>query len=224
MKKLLPILVIVMLFVAGGTTYYAYSVYTGGNDKDIETVKVDNEDYSVEQLEILSSTEKSLNEHYQKGEYLYAIESFKNVFKDSSLIVEPTDEILEIYNKVVYTYFDSIDKFNGDIHSRVQQKWLSEENIELINSRFNNEITLYEQEKIIQQEEEEKRKEQIDKEKRAKEGVRIGMTAEEVLMSNWGTPRDINKTTTTYGTREQWVYRNNNYLYFEDGILVTIQN
>ncbi|OPY59456.1 MAG: hypothetical protein A4E55_00226 [Pelotomaculum sp. PtaU1.Bin035] len=56
------------------------------------------------------------------------------------------------------------------------------------------------------------------------QGVRIGMTQQEVLNSSWGKPKSVNKTTTQYGIHEQWVYGNNNYLYFEDGILTTIQN
>lgn len=51
----------------------------------------------------------------------------------------------------------------------------------------------------------------------------IGMTEAEVLGSYWGEPDDINTTTTTSGTEEQWVYDGRGYLYFEDGILTTIQ-
>lgn len=65
---------------------------------------------------------------------------------------------------------------------------------------------------------------QADIAKRKSEGVRIGMTKDEVLASNWGKPKSINKTTGSYGTHEQWVYGGNNYLYFENGILKTIQN
>lgn len=62
-------------------------------------------------------------------------------------------------------------------------------------------------------------------EQRKREGVQIGMTAERVLQSSWGKPERVNRTTSPRGTREQWVYRgHNNFLYFEDGILVTIQN
>ena len=50
------------------------------------------------------------------------------------------------------------------------------------------------------------------------------MTKQEVLDSSWGKPEEINTTTTKFGVNEQWVYANYNYLYFEDGILVTIQN
>ena len=56
------------------------------------------------------------------------------------------------------------------------------------------------------------------------QGVRIGMIQQEVLNSSWGKPKSVNKTTTPYGVHEQWVYGGNNYLYFEDGILTTIQN
>lgn len=53
-------------------------------------------------------------------------------------------------------------------------------------------------------------------------GVIIGMTVEQVLASQWGEPQRINTTTSTFGTREQWVYGNGHYLYFKDGILVSI--
>ncbi len=59
--------------------------------------------------------------------------------------------------------------------------------------------------------------------KAKQEGVSIGMTQQEVLNSNWGNPKEINKTTTAYGTSEQWVYYGNKYLYFDDGILTAIQ-
>lgn len=75
-------------------------------------------------------------------------------------------------------------------------------------------------------------KEKATKEKAAKElakkkkmeGVNIGMTKEDVLASSWGKPNEINRTINQYGTREQWCYGNGNYLYFDDGILTSIQN
>lgn len=57
-----------------------------------------------------------------------------------------------------------------------------------------------------------------------KSGVRLGMSVEQVLASNWGKPMSVNKTTTTRGSSEQWVYGSNNYLYFDNGILTSIQN
>ena len=56
--------------------------------------------------------------------------------------------------------------------------------------------------------------------------VRIGWS-KYAAQESWGRPNDINKTTTSSGVREQWVYREKNYknkyLYFENGILTTIQ-
>lgn len=53
--------------------------------------------------------------------------------------------------------------------------------------------------------------------------VKIGMT-KEMARESWGIPEDINKTTNQYGTFEQWVYGGGNYLYFDNGVLTTIQN
>ena len=52
----------------------------------------------------------------------------------------------------------------------------------------------------------------------------IGMTKSEAENSTWGRPNKINKTTTAYGTHEQWVYGNGKYLYFDNGKLTSIQN
>lgn len=51
----------------------------------------------------------------------------------------------------------------------------------------------------------------------------IGMTAEDVRHSTWGEPQKINTTTTAYHTTEQWCYSNYRYIYFEDGIVTSIQ-
>lgn len=56
----------------------------------------------------------------------------------------------------------------------------------------------------------------------AKGKVHIGMTKEQAIAA-WGNPGDINKTTSSFGVHEQWVY-GSSYLYFEDGILTTVQN
>lgn len=61
------------------------------------------------------------------------------------------------------------------------------------------------------------------KQKKRKEGVLIGMTQQDAIDSSWGKPNKINRTTTSNGVREQWVY-GGNYLYFQNGILTTIQN
>lgn len=59
---------------------------------------------------------------------------------------------------------------------------------------------------------------------KARGGVSIGMTAKQVRASNWGGPESINRSTGSYGTHEQWVYGGGNYIYFENGIVSSIQN
>ena len=56
--------------------------------------------------------------------------------------------------------------------------------------------------------------------------VKIGMSEYQVIVS-WGKPDDINRTTTSSTSSEQWVYSSrysSKYLYFKNGELTTIQN
>ena len=59
------------------------------------------------------------------------------------------------------------------------------------------------------------------------EKVKRGMTKEQAIYS-WGRPDDINSSTGSWGTHDQWVYRrgelSTQYLYFENGILTSWQN
>jgi len=50
----------------------------------------------------------------------------------------------------------------------------------------------------------------------------MGMAQNEAILT-LGKPKDINTTVTKYGTDEQWVYKNNTYLYFTDGVLKSWQ-
>jgi hypothetical protein len=56
-----------------------------------------------------------------------------------------------------------------------------------------------------------------------KGSVLTGMT-EEQARASWGETSKVNRTTTQYGVHEQWVYGLSSYLYFDDGILTSIQN
>lgn len=53
--------------------------------------------------------------------------------------------------------------------------------------------------------------------------IRIGMT-KNMCRDSWGEPDDINKSSGSWGVHEQWVYGTSSYLYFENGILTSIQN
>lgn len=56
-----------------------------------------------------------------------------------------------------------------------------------------------------------------------KKDPKIGMNEFEVLNSTWGEPKKKNITETQNGKHEQWVYSNNKYIYFENGIVTSIQ-
>lgn len=58
----------------------------------------------------------------------------------------------------------------------------------------------------------------------AKGEIAIGMDADQVIAA-WGKPYQVNKTTTGTSTHEQWVMHQHGstYLYFDNGILRTIQ-
>ena len=60
--------------------------------------------------------------------------------------------------------------------------------------------------------------------------VKLGWS-EEMCRESWGSPSDINTTTGSWGVHEQWVYEvsyedyyNMRCLYFENGVLTTIQD
>lgn len=64
---------------------------------------------------------------------------------------------------------------------------------------------------------------QLQQEENKSRPPQIGMNSTQVMGSAWGTPQHINKTTTTYGTTEQWVYPGFKYVYFENGVVTSIQ-
>ena len=52
----------------------------------------------------------------------------------------------------------------------------------------------------------------------------VGMSKLEVEASSWGKPQSKNVTNTADNTSEQWVYSNNEYIYFENGVVTAIQS
>lgn len=68
-----------------------------------------------------------------------------------------------------------------------------------------------------------KKQESIQRAAKRKEGVSVGMSAQDALDSSWGKPRKINRTIHADFVQEQWVY-GGSYLYFENGVLTSIQN
>ncbi|WP_449619971.1 hypothetical protein [Robertmurraya sp. Marseille-Q9965] len=88
---------------------------------------------------------------------------------------------------------------------------------------FNDYETFISDELTAYKKQEEEYIQEMIEEKEESTTIRIGMTPDEVV-EKWGKPEDINRTITAFSTSEQWVYPNYVYLYFDDGILTTIQN
>lgn len=61
--------------------------------------------------------------------------------------------------------------------------------------------------------------------------IAVGMTRDQVVAA-WGWPQDVNRTTTAFGTDEQWCYRDRHdryalahaFVYFSGGLVQSIQD
>ncbi len=167
----------------------------------------------------------------EKGNYYSAYKVFetaKNCIKDidnekSNAMAAKQKEIYDKSKEDAKEFL--IDKINSsEIDNNISYSLVKgyidivkdEELIKLYNEWNEKNETLKKEKQAIEKQKEKERKKQ--------EGVRIGMSKQDVLDSMWGEPIKINNTVTRYGTHEQWVYPNNNYLYFENGKLTSIQN
>jgi len=68
-----------------------------------------------------------------------------------------------------------------------------------------------------------KEAEEANKIKPGSRKVRMGMSTYEAELS-MGKPYDINRTTSKYGTHEQWCYKGGVYLYFDNDVLTSWQD
>ena len=79
------------------------------------------------------------------------------------------------------------------------------------------------EEPVAREKEAEAKQEEINKSLIAERKVRIGMTADQCVQA-WGLPQEGVNTTITRNVRhEQWCYGDGRYLYFDNGVLVSIQ-
>lgn len=160
--------------------------------------------------------------HIENGEFTDAYICYSSAIRDiSGIDTEKRQSIVEKREKIKSS---ACELFKNKLKEKIGAKDYSEylstyEN--LVNESDDDELKSVYNQYLTEQSELKKTKE---KEKKKKEGVYIGMTKQQVLDSMWGEPIKINTTTTRYGVNEQWVYPNNNYLYFENGKLTAIQN
>jgi len=160
--------------------------------------------------------------------------AFKKYGEAQELEKKGIDEsVIKDVQEVEIKYYFALDKLKSVkfIPSKIQKQVTELEKALQERENYYKPIV----DKYTEQREEERKQQQIEDEKREfyskansrtenPRTVSIGMTREEVLTEGWGRPRDVNKTTTANTVSEQWVYSGYKYLYFEDGILTTIQD
>ena len=186
------------------------------------------------------------NKYIQEQKYIEAYNLYDTVIRDNKDI---NKEIIDLaankQNEIKEQMIQQViaqgqEKINNKEYSSAQTllgkyKDFGNKTIVDMYNNATNEVNRIEAEKKAQEEAERKAREKKEAEERAKreaeekarkksQGVRIGMTKQDVLDSSWGKPNHINTTTTKYGVHEQWCYDGYNYLYFENGILTSIQN
>ena len=159
----------------------------------------------------------------EEEEYFSAYTCYNNAYRESCTLndEEKKNNALTKKTQLKDKAINELkDKFNQKIQDKDYSGYYSSEE-EFIKSCEDNELN----EIYAKYTEDKKNKEwEEEKAKRKSQGVSLGMTKQQVIDSSWGEPNDINTSIGSWGVHEQWVYGNGNYLYFENGILTSIQN
>lgn len=215
-------------------------IYSTGNEMELFLL------YCIEKLEILSNNkiEKIYYSNIQYDDNQNMIVNEKN-FTASYMIFQLTSETETFYQDVFGTgtsngsivlttknyKFDTMDeainglnKFCGST-DKFSSNNIVEIDKQMIDNIFSNEniefLKLYQKYREIYKNEREQEK--ITKELNKPKEPAIGMTKEQILNSTWGSPNKKNVTENAYGTHEQWVYDKGRYIYFDNGIVTSIQ-
>ncbi|MGE6627763.1 hypothetical protein [Bacillus pumilus] len=163
--------------------------------------------------EVISKTAE-LKEVFQKDYYFIA-----SAFKKNK---ELNEKKTNVENYDSYAYIEAmLDKVKySNVHTDLKLKQIKKDNLDRIKSLENlkNQNAARDKNEI----EEYERKKQIEERTLNPQDVSIGMTENDVLLNGWGRPTKVNTNVTKNRTLNQWVYKGNKYLYFEDGILTSI--
>lgn len=152
----------------------------------------------------------------------YMEENYKNC-KDCYSTVEITYQPSNDYYLVIGYFADMIgpkdnlsvvenNLSNGFSESRVYHK--TEQEADEANERIVEANRKYKEERSARLKQEYENEQGI-----ANSIPQVGMTKAQVRKSLWGSPDDINKTTYSWGTTEQWVYDDKGYVYFKNDIV-----
>lgn len=201
----------VLEYIEEGNYLKAYRKLIGFstyNEEQEQTVSQKKKDITKNALSQLSEVVKNLIEQKQWDKALKELEK-NRLLKDTNI--------------------DSLRKqIEDELKQQKEQKEAKEAEEEQQKENEKKAKEAEEKEKKEAKEAEEKKQKEIkeaeEKARKKSQGVNLGMSKQDVLDSSWGTPNKVNTTTTKYGVHEQWCYSGNNYLYFENGKLTSIQN
>ena len=226
----------------------------GNDDKDLITMledikKKETSNKKIEERYLKATSYSSIikiNQYIEEQKYKEAYDLLETVIidnkeKNQDIVDIATNKQNEIKDKALeQIIIQAQEKINAQDYSSAKTllekyKDLGNQTILDMYNNATNEVNRIETEKKAREEaeriarekkeaEEKAKREAEEKARKKSQGVRIGMTKQDVLDSSWGKPDHINTTTTKYGVHEQWVYGGGNYLYFDDGILTSIQN
>ncbi|PRS80656.1 MULTISPECIES: hypothetical protein [unclassified Bacillus (in: firmicutes)] len=239
MKRLFLVLsvLIVTLFGCSNQSVSSSSKSSSNNKKEVSS-----EEKETKKQHNLSSEDKKIINLIKNKEFDHVIKEtgeLQNEFKKDYYFIASAYKKLEqlkgakvsLDNYDDYTYVDAmLDKVKyKNSHADLDFLQTQENNKKHIDALQNDKDDQI-QENIKEIEEAEKysaireRATVIEERTNSHQSVSVGMSKEEVLIEGWGKPEKINKTQTADHTMEQWIYKGNKYLYFENGILSTISN
>lgn len=191
---------------------------------DLENYKKELSYYKTQEAE---KTKERIKEHNEEVKRQNKIESQRFFDKISAQKRKDSLLIIEIRQKTIN---DSIEyekeKTTNEAIEKVRQK--QEVKRQITQKKYD--IEIKEKRKLENEKKRNQRREAIinryglvNGEAILNHKVKIGWT-KSMCIASWGKPYDINRTTTTYGNHEQYVYSLKKYLYFENGILTAIQD
>jgi len=222
------LLVLILLSACGREVMPNDVVFTSGSNKQVaEAVIVESSVPSC-----LNADHKLISDDEFKGYVFCLIENERysdviDVIKSRDIQAERLYEVLSRYAEVMGNPNTSTDVIFEvqDAVIKISEEKLIDLITEYVLAGKLQQLILKDiestQKRIVEAKEEEK--EHMRKYREKFYDPEIGMTVEQVEKSQWGKPKDINKTTTKYGVHEQWVYYGRRYVYFEDGIVTSIQ-
>ncbi|WP_042346087.1 hypothetical protein [Bacillus massiliigorillae] len=182
------------------------------------------EDNKYENL--LKATEEKSGDlqsnYYSIASILIDKQKVDDVIKNEKYISSRTNKLSKLDADIIDNY-KSIDSIPDDLKEKL--KGIYNDSLSRKQEKDEEEIKQSElRRQADTQTESFRRKRDMNERVSNPQPVRLGMTKDEVLRYGWGRPNDINRTITEYGIDEQWVYSNYKYLYFENGVLTSIQD